>query len=127
MKKYKVWVEVEEIDEEADTYTDVDIVDIPSCGTFGNLDEAVRFAKDLQDLGQNIVGEYETLEEEPRCRRCDSVLPADGRCSDGTCPFSDRQQNDPQGWAGHPDMDHADWLPEITVCHYTQKGATNVP
>ena len=58
MKKYKVWIEVEEIDEEADTYEDVD-VDIPASGAFTTLDEAERFAHDLYDLGQNIVGEYD--------------------------------------------------------------------
>ena len=63
MKKYKVWIEVEEIDEENDTYEDVDLIDIPSCGTFDNLDEAVKFAHDLHDLGQNILGEHNTSEE----------------------------------------------------------------
>ena len=62
MKKYKVWIEVEEIDEEADTYETVD-TDIPSSGTFARLDDAIKFARDLSDLGQNIVGEYNTSEE----------------------------------------------------------------
>jgi hypothetical protein len=41
------------------------------------------------------------------CGRCGSALKADGLCPDETCPFSDRVQGDPQGWAGHPDRDPA--------------------
>lgn len=38
------------------------------------------------------------------CARCGTDL-TDGRCGDVTCPFSDYDQNDPRGWAGHPDYD----------------------
>lgn len=37
------------------------------------------------------------------CARCGSPLAA-GLCTDITCPFSDRSQGDPLGWAGHPDV-----------------------
>lgn len=39
------------------------------------------------------------------CQRCSSPLLMTGRCSDETCPFSDHPQNDPRGWAGHPERD----------------------
>ncbi|ABM97011.1 hypothetical protein [Methylibium petroleiphilum] len=37
-----------------------------------------------------------------KCQRCGSAL-ADGLCTDATCPFSDVPQDDPAGWAGHPE------------------------
>lgn len=36
------------------------------------------------------------------CKRCDSNL-KDDRCQDETCPFSEVSQQDPKGWAGHPE------------------------
>lgn len=40
------------------------------------------------------------------CARCGSSLDAAGLCTDrDTCPFSERRQDDAQGWAGHPDRD----------------------
>jgi len=37
------------------------------------------------------------------CVRCDTPLTPEGCCNDETCPFSDCQQDDPRGWAGHPE------------------------
>lgn len=37
-----------------------------------------------------------------KCQRCDSAL-FDGLCTDAACPFSDVLQDDPAGWAGHPE------------------------
>lgn len=36
------------------------------------------------------------------CKRCGSNIDQLGNCEDETCPFSDCQQSDPQGWIGHP-------------------------
>ena len=36
------------------------------------------------------------------CQRCGSEV-KDDRCQDQTCPFSDCDQTNPQGWAGHPE------------------------
>jgi len=40
------------------------------------------------------------------CARCGSNV-TNGRCEDVTCPFSDCDQSDPRGWAGHPEMDRS--------------------
>ena len=61
MERYKVWIEVEKVDEEKDIYEDVD-VDIPSAGTFNDVQEATRFAHDLFDMAQDIVGEYDSVD-----------------------------------------------------------------
>jgi len=42
MKKYKVWIHVEEIDEEEDTYEDVGLPE--ELGVFSTLEEAEQFA-----------------------------------------------------------------------------------
>lgn len=39
------------------------------------------------------------------CQRCGTEIDETGLCRDETCPFSDHRQNDPQGWAGHPERD----------------------
>jgi hypothetical protein len=39
-----------------------------------------------------------------QCVRCDSGL-VFGMCSDETCPFHNVPQDDPRGWAGHPQRD----------------------
>lgn len=38
------------------------------------------------------------------CQRCDSKLDK-GLCTDETCPFSETDQDDSRGWAGHPEKD----------------------
>ena len=48
-------------------------------------------------------GEYPPIDG-PHCRRCGTDIKS-GRCSDVTCPFSDYPQDDPRGWAGHPEHD----------------------
>jgi len=40
--------------------------------------------------------------DDETCQRCDSPL-KQGLCQDETCPFSDTDQDDERGWAGHPD------------------------
>lgn len=40
--------------------------------------------------------------QEQPCKRCATPLKG-GFCTDETCPFSDYTQDDPRGWAGHPD------------------------
>lgn len=47
MKTYKVWIEIEEIDEEADRYENVEGFDI---GEFSKFEEALRFAGELSTV-----------------------------------------------------------------------------
>ena len=47
---------------------------------------------------------FEEWHTEHHCVRCDSFL-KDGQCQDETCPFSDCEQDDKAGWAGHPEKD----------------------
>lgn len=47
MKTYKVWVEIEEIDEEADSYVCMECPQ--SLKEFATVNEAVAFANDLHD------------------------------------------------------------------------------
>ena len=37
------------------------------------------------------------------CARCSTNLDEDGCCCDPSCAFNDKQQDDPAGWAGHPE------------------------
>lgn len=37
------------------------------------------------------------------CARCTSDLDGLGYCVEETCPFDRVQQDNPMGWAGHPD------------------------
>ena len=58
--------------------------------------------------GENVTDAIERIVEQwegDSCARCGSTLNDDGTCTDKTCPFSDCQQSDKAGWAGHPEQD----------------------
>lgn len=53
-----------------------------------------------------VFGQWDAVvffTEDTLCNRCGSPLDGNGRCTDETCPFSDYGQDDPRGWANHPD------------------------
>lgn len=54
MKTYKVWLHIEEIDEEADSYTDVD--EPHSVGEFDSLAEAETMRDDVEAYGERVWG-----------------------------------------------------------------------
>jgi hypothetical protein len=66
---------------------------------------------ELQSLAKHISpGDVELLEaagvpEFQECQRCESKLDEGGLCTDETCPFSETDQDDERGWAGHPERD----------------------
>ena len=80
-----------------------------------NLDKTELSPDDLKEIAAEIKKQIEDLDLDdsllntvtmfnrlmPTCGRCDSALLI--RCSDATCPFSDCDQNDPKGWADHPE------------------------
>ena len=51
-KTYRVWIEVEEYDDETDEYTDVDL-DFGSEEVFNTEEEAVEYASKMHEAGQN--------------------------------------------------------------------------
>jgi hypothetical protein len=55
MKEYKVWIDVEEIDEENDSYINLDL-NFSSCRTFDNEADAIAFAGMLSRIAENIEG-----------------------------------------------------------------------
>lgn len=55
MKTYKVWIEIEEHDDETDEYQNVDSLDFASTGEFSDDMEAERFANRLHDFGSQII------------------------------------------------------------------------
>jgi len=52
-KYYKVWICVEEVDEERDTYTDIDL-QFSGCATFDMPGKAIAYAEDLYQKSQNM-------------------------------------------------------------------------
>ena len=67
-----------------------------------NLDEALDAANDGNFVVRDEENKHlafvwcgddpEIVEDEGQCRRCGSNLNGKGRCSDVTCPYSDRDQ-----------------------------------
>ena len=51
-KTYRVWIEVEEYDDETDEYTDV-VLDFGSEEVFDTEEEAVEYANRMHDAVQN--------------------------------------------------------------------------
>ena len=51
MKKYNIWVYVEEVDEEADHYEDIDIPEKIAC--FNSKESAVEFVANLKGESRN--------------------------------------------------------------------------
>jgi hypothetical protein len=49
MTHYKVWIEIEACDEDADTYDTVTPIDIGCSGSFDTLEEAEAFARALHE------------------------------------------------------------------------------
>lgn len=52
---YKVWVEVEEINEDKDHYQNIDLP-FASCAVFENEESAINFAKTLHEIGEQMHG-----------------------------------------------------------------------
>lgn len=52
-KEYKVWIEIEEYDDETDHYDDLDAPFGPTA-TFATDEEALAFAERLHAIGQEI-------------------------------------------------------------------------
>lgn len=75
-----------------------------------NAKDAAMREDESDDDGDDVVDG-----NEGGCVRCGCDLDADGFCTDeDTCPFSDYSQDDPAGWAGHPQMDDGtdvQWAP----------------
>lgn len=57
MKQYKVWIHVEEIDEEHDHYADLDLP-FGGVATYGSAEQAIEFAERLQDIGQQLACQH---------------------------------------------------------------------
>ncbi|MDR3715925.1 MAG: hypothetical protein P4L51_24195 [Puia sp.] len=53
MKKYKIWIEIEEMDEDDDYYSDIG--EPVSCGLFDTLEEAVAFQNEIRDSFSSAV------------------------------------------------------------------------
>ena len=82
------------------------------------LEELVRFAAarglltgefsmTVEDFDYKVQPTALPPMEDGNCQRCSTEL-VKGLCTDETCPFSDYSQDDPRGWAGHPDRgEHA--------------------
>lgn len=52
-KEYKIWIDVEEYDEENDTYTNLDLGF--SSQNFDNKEDAIKFAGQLNRIADNII------------------------------------------------------------------------
>ena len=70
----------------------------------------VTYPDEIESATHGIIRRLEHVDRMTRsfypstaCVRCGSVLDADMRCCDLTCPFSDYDQDDPRGWTGHPE------------------------
>ncbi len=53
MKVYKVWIEIEEHDDEVDKYSTIDNLDFAATAAFDTLEEAEQFANELHRKGTN--------------------------------------------------------------------------
>lgn len=60
MSTFKIWIEVEEVDEIEDHVTDVEL-DFASVAEFETMEEAIGFARHLQNIGETLNGT--TIEE----------------------------------------------------------------
>lgn len=67
------------------------------------IDQAAQDQEDIQSMNESVQDRKIFAEIKKQiCKRCDSDIDKLGNCTDGTCPFSDCQQDDPKGWIGHP-------------------------
>lgn len=90
---FKVWVQVERIPHSDEEPEDIGLPD--PLGTFASLPEAQKFVRSLPGWPNDGMSDNRPTESE--CKRCGTHLLEDGRCTDQTCPYSDRQQH--ETWA----------------------------
>jgi hypothetical protein len=62
MKSYKVWIEIEEYDDETENGETVDgALGVASTADFGTLDDAIQFAERLHYTGEQLAKEHNEL------------------------------------------------------------------
>lgn len=72
-----------------------------------DVDELLGLIRKMMDemSQQSLQSVIRSCTHFSECQRCGSDLDTDLRCTDETCPFSDTDQDDERGWAGHPERD----------------------
>jgi len=62
------------------------------CVCYGDMPEPANVAIECEDCGCVLV-DFNYVDE-TACQKCGSKLRRNGKCSDQTCPYSDRQQHE---------------------------------